>query len=303
MTSILNRLLPPNSHQRMLAKVLLQVTQSPSSVFNRFNRKNLSNFMKYWDYRFGCIVCGNNGRPLYDFPDVTLRHEHKIGVLRETLQCRHCLASMRQRCLAFGLISYLNGRWGERLRSIADLAQVGLCGMVMLDSDNFSGMSMLLRNVPGYVRCSYIPSEPWGKQFAPGHFNVDLQSIDFADESFDVVLTSDVMEHVRDCDAAHAEIFRVLKPGGAYIFNVPYDENAAENIQLVDTSTNQDRFLCKPQIHGDPLTAGVVAYRVFGRELLDKLEQLGFTAEFQRIQQPSSLIVEGDLFVAKKTVG
>ena len=188
------------------------------------------------------------------------------------------------------------------MRSIAELARVGFGGLAILDTDNFSRTSALLRDVSGYVRCSYIPSEVSGKQLESGYFNIDLQAIAFDDASFDVVLTSDVMEHVRNYDAAHAEIFRILKPGGAYIFNVPYDERAAENIKLVDTSTDQDRFLCKPHIHGDPLTDGVLAYRVFGRELLGELEGLGFTVEFQRLQQASSRIVDVDLFVARKPV-
>jgi len=300
MTSILDSLLPPNSHQRMMAGIVRELARAPSTFLNRFNQENFSNFLKYRNYRFACTVCGNNATPLYDFPDVPLRREHRVDLLRETLQCRRCLASMRQRCLAFGLIDYLNGRLGAGARSIAELAQVGFSGVAILDSDNFSRTSMLLRNVPGYVRCSYIPSEARGKQFESGYFNIDLQAIDFDDASFDVVLTSDVMEHVRDCDAAHAEIFRILKPGGVYVFNVPYDEHAVENIQLVDTSTDQDRFLCKPHIHGDPLTGGVLAYRIFGRALLGELAGLGFTVDFQRVQQASSLIVDGDLFVARK---
>jgi phosphoethanolamine N-methyltransferase len=38
----------------------------------------------------------------------------------------------------------------------------------------------------------------------------------FADESFDIVFSKDAMVHIPDKDAIFAEIFRVLKPGGAF---------------------------------------------------------------------------------------
>lgn len=300
MNAIVNRLFPVNSNKRMVVRVLREVLQAPRTLRHRFNWANFANFLNYYDHRFECPVCGNEVTPLFDFPDLQRRHEHRIGVLRETLQCRQCFASLRQRSLALGLLSYLNDRCDMKFRSIADVAAIGLGGLTILDTDNFSAMSILLRDVPGYIRCSYIPNRILGAQLGQGYFNIDLQHIDFANESFDIVLTSDVMEHVRNSDVAHAEIYRILKPAGAYIFNVPYDEKAVEDIQLVDTSTDQDVFLCKPQIHGDPLTDGVLAYRVFGREIVCKLEGLGFKVEFNRIQQPSSLVVDGDVFEARK---
>ena len=39
--------------------------------------------------------------------------------------------------------------------------------------------------------------------------------------SFDVVVASDVLEHIADDRAAVAEIARVLRPGGIFVFSVP----------------------------------------------------------------------------------
>ena len=298
--SILDRLAPFNSNRRMLLRTLREVAQAPRSLPARLTGTNFANLMAYRSHRFDCPVCGRNETPLYDFPDLQLRREHRIGVLRETLQCRHCFASMRQRCLALALLDHLNERWSTHIASVSELAAHGLGGLRILDSDNFSPMSTLLSGVPGYTRCSYLPDRPWGTEIAPGYFNIDLQRIDFPSESFDVVLTSDVMEHVRDCDVAHAQIHRVLKPGGAYVFNVPYAEESEGDIRLVDTSSGKDIFLCAPHYHGDPLTGGILAYRIFGRELIRKLEDLGFAVAFRRIEQPSSLVIDGDVFLARK---
>lgn len=292
--------LPMNSNRRLIGRVLKQVSCTPATATSRLNRINIGNFLRYRRQLFSCPICGQQSRPLYDFPDLVLRREHKIGVLRETLQCRKCFASMRQRSLALALLEHWHQRTSVRHASIAALAAAGMNGIRLLDTDSFSVISQLLRRDPCYVRCSYLPNKPWGTTLAPNYYNINLECIDFSNESFDVVLTSDVMEHVRDSDAAHAEIYRVLRPGGAYIFNVPYDEHEEMDIRLVDTSGAKDVYLCEPQYHGDPLTSGILAYRVFGRELITKLQGLGFQVDFQRIERLANLVIDGDVFVAIK---
>ncbi len=47
------------------------------------------------------------------------------------------------------------------------------------------------------------------------------QSLPFADESFDVVVAGELLEHVRHPDAVIAESFRVLRGGGALVGSVP----------------------------------------------------------------------------------
>jgi len=43
----------------------------------------------------------------------------------------------------------------------------------------------------------------------------------FSDASFDLVLSFDVFEHIRDSDAHLREVSRVLKPGGRYLVQTP----------------------------------------------------------------------------------
>ncbi len=47
------------------------------------------------------------------------------------------------------------------------------------------------------------------------------ESLPFADDSFDIVYSSNVLEHVRDPEAVFAEGLRVLRPGGHLCFVVP----------------------------------------------------------------------------------
>jgi SAM-dependent methyltransferase len=58
-----------------------------------------------------------------------------------------------------------------------------------------------------------------------------IEALPFADEQFDVVVVSEVLEHLTNEDRAAglAEIRRVLKPNGHLLGTVPYRELLAEN--------------------------------------------------------------------------
>jgi 2-polyprenyl-6-hydroxyphenyl methylase/3-demethylubiquinone-9 3-methyltransferase len=45
------------------------------------------------------------------------------------------------------------------------------------------------------------------------------EALPFADASFEVVWCTDVLEHLTDCSAAIAQIARVLKPGGLFLYD------------------------------------------------------------------------------------
>lgn len=49
----------------------------------------------------------------------------------------------------------------------------------------------------------------------------DARRLPFPDSTFDVVITSEVLEHIQDDVAAIAEMTRVLKPGGRFAATVP----------------------------------------------------------------------------------
>lgn len=49
-----------------------------------------------------------------------------------------------------------------------------------------------------------------------------IEDIDFAPESFDLVLSSLALHYVRDLDAAFARVFSVLKSGGDFVFSIEH---------------------------------------------------------------------------------
>src|SRR6185312_11823898 len=200
----------------------------PGSLAARLSAVNRENAKICEKLRIHCNVCGIDGGMLYDYPDVQLRREHGIGLLRETLSCRACGASMRQRQMAFGLLELAACREGTRPADLrAWRARVAPGGAEIVDTDSFSAISYVLRGMAGYLHTQYKPELPNGDRLADGSINADLLAMPFADDSLDVIMTSDVMEHVRDDAGAHREIYRCLRTGGVYLFTVPYDPTLA----------------------------------------------------------------------------
>ena len=71
-------------------------------------------------------------------------------------------------------------------------------------------------------RCRYVSIDV--QAATPAVIPMNVTRIEFPSDYFSVVLCSDVLEHVRDDDAALREIHRVLRPGGVLFLRVPYSD-------------------------------------------------------------------------------
>ena len=86
--------------------------------------------------------------------------------------------------------------------------------------NRIEGLHEVLSGLPGLAFSDYDPSVS-SDEGVNGVRSEDLTRLTYPDASFDLVLTSETLEHVPDLDAALAEIRRVLVPGGRHLFTVP----------------------------------------------------------------------------------
>jgi len=98
----------------------------------------------------------------------------------------------------------------------------------------------------------------------------DITALPFDDNEFDVIFCNHVLEHIPDDTKAMQELYRVMKPGGFGILQVPLDENREETFQD-DSITDPDE---RTRIFGQ-----YDHVRVYGMDYFDKLRSIGFKVE------------------------
>jgi len=106
----------------------------------------------------------------------------------------------------------------------------------------------------------------------------DICDLPFADASFDWILCNHVLEHIPNDTKAMQELYRVLKPGGKALLQVPLNSNLAETFE--DDSIVEKAERTKVFGQYDHV-------RVYGKDYFDKLRQIGF--EVSEIQFGKSL--------------
>jgi len=161
-----------------------------------------------------------------------------------------------------------------------------------------------LRGHANYEASGYFYDRPFGEKVAPFYWNQDLQNLTFPSESFDLVISSETMEHVRRPWQAFSEVFRVLKPGSFYVFTIPFRRDRLTRPR-VDTTGKEDVFLLEKVYHQDPYRPqDSLVYTDFGADLPELLHPIGFETEIVSVLDRRSDIQDDlrpvTVFVARK---
>ena len=291
------KLFPPGSRRRLTVQYTRKLVEHGPKGAELFSPNNRFLARQFASFNIDCNICGKNSRLIYAPQFESERAAQKVSLLRENLRCSECGSWQRIRLLGHALISECNNRLDAGSISIEQLAGK-LDRLDILDTDTFGTIGKMLRG-PKYKVSDYRPDLPPG-EMSNGAYNVDLQKIPFADGSFDIILSTDVFEHIRDPRLAHREVFRCLKPGGVHIFTVPFDRSAASTRPLIDTSSSKDIFLELPQIHGNSLTGGIVAYRIYGMDMLEMIRSAGFEVGMHAVSDAGHGIFSEIYFSARK---
>jgi SAM-dependent methyltransferase len=95
----------------------------------------------------------------------------------------------------------------------------------------------------------------------------NILNLPFDDNSFDIIFCNHVLEHIEDDKKAMQELYRVLKPGGMGIFQIPQDysrEKTYEDFTLKSPSERAQHFGQYDHV------------RVYGKDYFDRLRAVGF---------------------------
>ncbi|WP_430966064.1 class I SAM-dependent methyltransferase [Spongiimicrobium sp. 2-473A-2-J] len=95
----------------------------------------------------------------------------------------------------------------------------------------------------------------------------DICNLPFQDHTFDIILCNHVLEHIPDDTKAMHELFRILKPGGWGIFQIPQDLKRKTTFQDDSVTDRKERAKIFGQYDH---------VRIYGRDYFDKLRSIGF---------------------------
>ncbi len=136
---------------------------------------------------------------------------------REAIVCARCGSSGRARFLARSIVKLAERELGViNVPGLLQLCEAKPFRTWRIAEINSAGqLHPILAHHPHVAYSEYqsrwaaVPSE-------------DLSALTYAEGSFDLVITSEVLEHVPDVSLAFKEILRVLRPGGFHLFTVPH---------------------------------------------------------------------------------
>ena len=98
----------------------------------------------------------------------------------------------------------------------------------------------------------------------------DICDLPFTDDEFDFIICNHVLEHIPDDTKAMQELYRILKPGGTAILQVPYQadlENTFEDNSITDSKERARIFGQYDHV------------RIYGMDYFEKLRSIGFEVD------------------------
>ena len=242
------------------------------------------------DERGHCAVCGQETRFAFnswvlprelveDLEDSSLA---TAFARRESLFCRRCGSNLRVRRIAETLL----GHYAESASSLAELVR----------EPRFRELELAELNAVGALH-PFLAAHP--RLTYAEYPDEDFRGLSYANGSFDLLLTSDTLEHVPDPRRALDESRRVLRLGGRHVFTVPLVPSRPQTLVRARDEPGGAVHLVPPQHHGrgsgifSLLTRkhdDLLAYTDFALDLLDELRGAGFDPEarFLREADPDS---------------
>lgn len=98
----------------------------------------------------------------------------------------------------------------------------------------------------------------------------DICALPFENNTYDIIFCNHVLEHIPDDQKAMQELYRVLKPGGMAILQIPQD--------LSRKHTFEDNSITDPKERAK-IFGQYDHVRIYGQDYFDKLRTIGFDVE------------------------
>jgi hypothetical protein len=238
-----------------------------------------------------CNICGEKGKFIIS----------DLNNLRENIICQNCDSISRDRMMiycfqkALGTSIPLFKLRAKKIGDVSSLFKKHPKNRV-LETSGTRGHPKYFEKICDYYNIWYEPELIKKEGYDIRKYG-DLQNLHFQNEYFDVILSADVFEHIRLYKKAFSEVFRVLKPGGTFLLQIPFLGIDKKNQELVKVVEDKDVYLAPPQYHA----SNTLVYRIYGGlDLIPLLWKIGFYIKFIETEIPEHAISQQNIILCYK---
>ena len=213
-------------------------------------------------FKYKCIFCNGHFRKLLP---IGLKNDVAMNLIgggyRHSL-CPRCLSIDRERLIYWYIVNKTNIL---NLDKIINLLHVAPERNLQKILKSFSHIEYISGDLNPSTDCD---------------IKLDITDMNFEDNFFDLIICSHVLEHIIDDRKAMHELFRVLKPKGIAILQVPISnkkEKTFENFTIVSPEDREKYFGQKDHV------------RIYGKDYKKRLESIGFSVYIYDIKKDLDL--------------
>jgi SAM-dependent methyltransferase len=173
---------------------------------------------RYKGAGFTCNFCGATYKkfvPEYPSPDIAgaIHDNAVIAGFGDNVYCPQCLSKNRERLIKAVIEKHLAINASTRIL-------------------HFSPEKNLYRWLRHIADITTVDKAPrFYTTIDPNIREADATHLEFDDNSFDLLIANHILEHIPDDRKAMRELYRVLKPNGAAILQVPYSETLSNTLE------------------------------------------------------------------------
>lgn len=216
---------------------------------HRTKLRQLFKNARFFGWRYKCPICDSHLSRLRPFGlKIPVLSEKKVigGGYRLNAQCPVCYSTDRERLLYLYLSKKTN-IFTEKVK-LLHVAPEG-------------GLSTIIKK---YSNIDYLTADIASNTVM---VKMDITKINYPDKSFDVIICNHVLEHIIDDTKAMKELYRILKPGGWGILQVPMSLSLNKTYEDFSVTTASER----EEVFGQSDHV-----RIYAIDYVDRLKESGF---------------------------
>jgi len=219
--------------------------------------RNLQNVVQHAKVQDLCIVaqevCSLCSK------DAEFRVEQGVVLFREAV-CSFCGSSIRNADVARTLLEQIGSKKKSLQEALPEFSELSI-----LNCASSGVIHNIMKGLPNYVNYERDESILCGGK----------SQIPFANNSFDIVISEDLLSHANDVSSILTEIKRVLSKNGTHIFTVPFHEGR---------DTVFRKKLENKVYRGDPVRGdGTLVTVDWGQDIIKIIDQYGFSTKILKL--------------------